>query len=105
MSKKPEEEPVNAITMPLAEYRALSPEAQAEKRQEAIRLVWGLVKSFLIERDHIWILVCGSTQGLKAAACEESRIVDDDVIRELEERLGHPAYSIYRHEVMPKEGG
>lgn len=103
MGKKIDPEEISAITMSLADYQALSADEQEAKRQEAIGLVRPLIKRYLIDDEDYWILVCGNTRVVRNASKTEDRVTSDEAIAEFEQRMGHPAYSIYRHEVMSQE--
>lgn len=98
MNKEPNE--INAITMPLADFQALSPEEREVKRQEAIGLVKSLIRTFLVERKYYWILICGTVEAIRAGADNVAGVKSAKEIAEFEQRMGHPAYSIYRHEVV-----
>lgn len=94
---------INPLTIPLAKFRALPVETQEEFRQQVIKLSGKLVQRFLIDRGYCWILVCATTNAIRAGAEREDRIESPEEIAEFEQRMGHPAYSIYRHEVVSQE--
>ena len=95
---------VDPLTIPLAVFLALPAEDKEALRQQVITLSRRLVKKFLIDDENYWILVCSSTAAIRAAAKVEDRVYPADIIEEFEGRMGHPAYGIFRHEVLLKEG-
>lgn len=95
---------INPLTIPLAKFRVLPAEVREEFRQQVIKLSGKLIQRFLIDGGDYWMLVCGDTRAIRASAKVEERVYPAEIIAEFEERMGVPAYGIFRHEVLPKEG-